>query len=95
MMPPETTGIDSDILVVVAQNNAIKAGQCILRQHSEGEVASHQVRGDGVVTRSTVADGKTWLDFTSHSDLLETNDAALILTDTDKEDAGGAIFVDR
>ena len=54
--PPGIPGICSDILVIVAENDTIEAGQCILGQNGEREVAGHQMGGDGVVARTAVAD---------------------------------------
>ena len=81
--------------MVVAQHNAVEAGERILRQHGEGEVAGHQMGGDGVVARAAVTDGETGLDLTGHADLLEADDAALVLPDAQQEDPGGAVLGDR
>ena len=81
--------------MVVAEHDTIEAGQCILGQYGEREVAGHQMGGDGVVAGTAIADRETRLHFTGHTDLLEADHAALILTDTQEENPGGAILADR
>jgi serine/threonine-protein kinase len=69
------TGIESDIFVILVQDDTIEACQCILSQHGEGEVAGNEVGSDRVVTCAAVADRETWLDLAGHADLLKADHA--------------------
>src|SRR5205823_1470879 len=63
----------SGVVMVIAQQHVIEAGDRVLDQHGGREVAGHEVRGDRVVVGAHVAHRQAGLDLAGHAGFLQAD----------------------